>query len=240
MDLVIGEDAVGLVFPGIQHLAAQRQNGLGVLVAALLGGTAGGIALDQEQFAFFQIVRLAIGQLARQDRHAGGLAFLDLLPGALAHLRSLDGQIGYSFRRFLMLVEPQFERVAHHRSHQAQGVARRELFLGLSLKLRVQHLGREHEGNAAEHVVRRELDALGQEAVVVDETLQRIEHAVAQAGFMRPAGRGVDQVDVGLAHDRPFFRPGQHPFRALALGKDLVRSRRILGELPEQAVEQII
>jgi hypothetical protein len=50
VDLVVGEQAVAVGLPRVQHLAAQRQDRLEFLVAAHLRGTAGRVALDQEQF----------------------------------------------------------------------------------------------------------------------------------------------------------------------------------------------
>jgi hypothetical protein len=48
----------------IQDLAAQRQHGLEFAVTALLGGAAGGIALDDEELGLGRIALLAIGELA--------------------------------------------------------------------------------------------------------------------------------------------------------------------------------
>jgi hypothetical protein len=48
VDLVVREQAVALDLPGVEHLAAQRQDRLRLLVAAHLGAAAGRIALDQE------------------------------------------------------------------------------------------------------------------------------------------------------------------------------------------------
>ncbi len=48
----------------IEYLAAQRQDRLEFAVAAHLGATAGGIALDDEQFGLGGIALLAVGELA--------------------------------------------------------------------------------------------------------------------------------------------------------------------------------
>ena len=50
----------------IQDLAAQRQHRLVFAIAALLGGAAGGVALDDEEFGLGRIALLAIGKLAGQ------------------------------------------------------------------------------------------------------------------------------------------------------------------------------
>ena len=56
---------------GVEHLAAQRQDGLELAVAALLGGAAGGVALDDEQLALAGSVELQSaslpGRLSRCD-----------------------------------------------------------------------------------------------------------------------------------------------------------------------------
>jgi hypothetical protein len=50
-DLFAGNQLVETGFLDVQHLAAQRQNGLELAVTTLFGGTAGGIALDDVNFA---------------------------------------------------------------------------------------------------------------------------------------------------------------------------------------------
>ena len=49
VDFLGGVDVMRLDFPGIEDLAAQRQDRLGLAVAALLGAAAGGVTLDQKQ-----------------------------------------------------------------------------------------------------------------------------------------------------------------------------------------------
>src|SRR5699024_3215265 len=65
--------AQGAVQPGLLHvedLAAQRQDRLRVRVASLRRGTAGGVALDDEDLGDRGILRLAVLELAR---HPAGL-----------------------------------------------------------------------------------------------------------------------------------------------------------------------
>ncbi len=45
MDLVVGKQPVALHLPGVEHLAAQRQNGLAFFVTPHLGAAAGRVAL---------------------------------------------------------------------------------------------------------------------------------------------------------------------------------------------------
>ncbi len=49
VDFVGAQGLVGIHFPGVEDLAAQRHHRLEVAVARLLGRAAGGIAFDQEQ-----------------------------------------------------------------------------------------------------------------------------------------------------------------------------------------------
>ena len=106
MDLVVGKQPVALHLPGVEHLAAQRQNGLAFFVTPHLGAATGRVALHQKHLVVRQITALAVGQLTGQHRHTGALALLDFLPGLLPALRRLDRQLGQFFAIFHMLVEP--------------------------------------------------------------------------------------------------------------------------------------
>ena len=68
LDLVVGEDLVDAALLDVDDLAAQRQHRLGVAVAGLLGGAAGGIALDHEDLGQARVLDRAVGELARQGR----------------------------------------------------------------------------------------------------------------------------------------------------------------------------
>ena len=76
----------------VEDLAAQRQHRLEFAVAALLGGAAGGIALDDEQFGFGRVAFLAIGELARQrgDAERAFAGHFAGLARRLARRRRLD------------------------------------------------------------------------------------------------------------------------------------------------------
>mmetsp|Transcript_81331 Transcript_81331/g.225986 ORF Transcript_81331/g.225986 Transcript_81331/m.225986 type:complete len:550 (-) Transcript_81331:503-2152(-) len=221
VDLVVLEQQVALDLPGIEHLAAQRQDGLGLLVAAHLGAAARRVALHQEDLVVQQVAALAVGQLAGQNGHAGALALLDLLAGALAGLGLLDDQLGQLLAVLDMLVQPQLERRLHIGRHQAQRVARVQPLLGLALELRVQHLGTEHEAGAREHIVRHQLHALGQQRMHLDEALDRAEQAVLEAGLVGAAGHRRDQVHIALAQRRAVLGEGHAPAGALAFGEVL-------------------
>ena len=215
VDLVVGEQAVALDFPRVEHLAAQGQDRLRLLVAAHLGTAAGRVAFDEEQLVVQQVAALAVGELARQHGHARAAPLLDLLAGALARLRLADHQVGELAAPFDMLVEPQLERRLDAHRHQPQCIAAVEPFLDLTLELRIEHLGAEHEARTRKHVVGHELHALGQKPVQVDEVLDGAEQAVLQTGLVHPAIHGRDEVDVALAHRRAVVGEGDAPRGAL-------------------------
>jgi hypothetical protein len=68
-----GEHAGAVDFPGVEDLAAQRQDRLELAVARLLGAAAGGIAFDQEELGAAQVLRNAVGELAGQGGALGDL-----------------------------------------------------------------------------------------------------------------------------------------------------------------------
>ena len=219
MHFIVGEQAVALGFPRVQHLAAQRQDGLEFLVTAHLGRTTGRVALHQEEFVAGDVVGFAIGELAGQHGHAGALLLLDLLRGSRAGLCLLDDEFGQLLAVLDMLVQPQLQRGAAEGGNEPHRIAAVQAFLDLTLELRVQHLGRQHERSARKHVFGHQLDALGLQRVHLDKALHGLEQAFAQARFMRAAGRRRDEVDVRLPHRRALFRPRHHPRCTFAQGK---------------------
>ena len=64
LTLSVGQNLVHCGFLHIQNLSADRKDGLVLPVSSHLGGTAGRISLDDENFAFLRIPAFAIGQLA--------------------------------------------------------------------------------------------------------------------------------------------------------------------------------
>ena len=66
----------------VEDLAAQRQHRLVFAIAALLGGAAGRVALDDEDFGLGRVALLAIGELAGQ----AGDVERALAPGQFARL----------------------------------------------------------------------------------------------------------------------------------------------------------
>ena len=215
---VVAENLALGHFPGVQHLAAQGQDGLELPLPALLGGAAGGIPFHQEEFVPLDVFRFAIRQLARQHGGAGLFLLLHHLAGLLAGNGGLDGQVGDLPGFFYMRVEPGVQRVLDPRCHQAQGIPTGQLVLGLALELGVQDAAGEHETHAAPHILRLQAHLARQQAVMTDEFLQRFEHPGAQARLMGTAQLGRDEVHVGFA-GASRFAPGQGPGRPLPIGE---------------------
>ena len=102
-DLLAAQHLVEARALDVEDLAAQRQHGLEFAVAALLGGAAGAVALDDEQLGLGRIALLAVGELAGQRIHveralaAGQLARLArglARGGGLDHLA--DDDLGFA------------------------------------------------------------------------------------------------------------------------------------------------
>jgi hypothetical protein len=77
----------------VEDLAAQRQDRLELAVAALLGRAAGGVALDDVDFAQGRVLFLAVGELAGQAdavEHALAAGHVARLARGLAGARGFD------------------------------------------------------------------------------------------------------------------------------------------------------
>ena len=149
------------------------------------------------------------------------LRFSTFCDCALARLRLADHQVGELLAQVHMLVEPQLQRRLDVGRHQPQRVAAVQPLLDLALELRVQHLGRQHEAGAREHVLGHQLHALGRQRMQFDEPLDGAEQAVLQPGLVRAADQRGDQVDIALAQRGAILGEGHAPGRALAFGEVL-------------------
>ena len=65
-DFFVAEHLVVAGFFDVEDLALERQDGLEAAIAALLGGAAGGLALDQVELAAVGVALGAVGELAGQ------------------------------------------------------------------------------------------------------------------------------------------------------------------------------
>ena len=162
-DLHRGEHLVEAGPLDVQDLALERQHGLGTTVAALFGGAACGVALDEEHLGQRRILFLAVGQLARQAgdvEHALAAGKLARLARRLSRARGVDDlrddgfRLGRTFQQELL--ELRGHRVLDHATH----FGRDELVLRLRRELRVRHLHRQDRGQALARVIARGLDLL--------------------------------------------------------------------------------
>ena len=94
----------------VQDLALQRQDRLRAAIAALLGGAAGGVALDDEDLGQRRILFLAVGELAGQARdieRALAAGHLARLARGLARARGLQNLVDDG-ARFLRMLQQEF------------------------------------------------------------------------------------------------------------------------------------
>src|SRR6478609_573085 len=143
LDLGIAER---LVQPGtldVQDLAAQRQDGLGLRVAAALGGTAGRVTLHDVDLAPLRVLRGAVGQLAG---HAEGFqralaaGVVPGLPGGHARLGCGDRLADDVPGGTGVALEPVAQAVGDNALDKALDLGVAELGLGLALELRFGEL----------------------------------------------------------------------------------------------------
>ncbi len=201
--------------PGVQNLAAQRHDGLEVLVARLLGRTACRVTLDQKQLGALGVVGDAVGQLAGQRRPLGDLFAHHLAPRPLAGLGGSDGQFGDGLAQRRVLVQPQAEGILDHPGDEGGALARGQPFLGLARELRIGQLYREDVADVVPDIVRSQLDAAWQQIAELAELAHRLGQTGAQPVDMGATLGRRDEVDVALGdrlatlgqpHDGPVGR----------------------------------
>ena len=207
-DRVRGQSSVQARLFDVEDLAADRQDGLALGVAAADGGAACGVALDDEDFTFGGRARGAVAQLAG---HGGG--FEDALAArGLTRLASGDagglggltlGDDGLSVGG--VGVEPVGELGIYLLGDESAGFGVAELGLCLAFELRFGELDRDDGSQAFADVVTGEVVVLVADdalvaAVAVDEGGQRgAEAFLVHAAFGRVdgVGKGVDGGGVG-------------------------------------------
>ena len=123
-DLLAAQHLVEAGALDVEDLAAQRQHRLEFAVAALLGGAAGAVTLDDEQFGLRRIALLAVGELAGQRidvERALAAGQLARLAGGFTRGRGLDhlADDGLGFAGVLLepgsktVVDDAFDRRPH-------------------------------------------------------------------------------------------------------------------------------
>ena len=229
-DLGVREHAVHARLLDVEHLATQRQDGLRAAVASRLGGTTGGVALDEVDLALGGIAARAVAQLARQGEPVHDAALLarvvargaGRLAGAVREERLLDDRL----RDGGVLLEERHQLLADDARDDTVHLAVAELRLRLALELRLWHLDAHDDRQAFAHVVAGELLLLLDELVVDAVLVDRRRERAAEAREMGAAFDRVDVVAVGLL-DRRIGVDVLHR----DLGHDRVRAVKALARL---------
>ena len=143
----------------VEDLAAEGEDRLGLAVARLLGGAAGAVALDDEDFGALGVVVGAVGELAGEAqlaRRGGGLA-LHLALGAAAEavLGALDDRAQERAAAVHVVGEEMVEMVAHRGLDEARRLEAGQAVLGLALEMRVADEDAEHQLDAVRSRRRR-------------------------------------------------------------------------------------
>src|SRR5690606_1959770 len=160
---VVGERLVQPHPLDVEDLAADRQDRLRLGVAALDGGAAGRVALDDEDLADRGVAARAVAELAG---HAAALEDA-LAAGRLAGL-ARRGPGGRRLHRLAddvarlrrVGLQPGAELVVDDLLREGPGLGVAELGLGLALELRLAELDRDDGGETLADVVAREVVVL--------------------------------------------------------------------------------
>ena len=175
----------------VEDLAAQRQHRLELAVAALLGGSAGRIALDDEDLGLGRVALLTVGELAGQARDveralaAGELA---RLARRFARLRRLD-HLAHDHPRVLrMLLEPLRQEFVDQPLDDRTDLGGDELVLRLGGEFRVRAFDAEHASQALAGVFAGKIDLfLLEQSRAFGVAHQLTREPAAQADEMRAA-----------------------------------------------------
>ena len=159
-DVLAREDLVEPRLLDVEELAAERQDRLEAAIAALLGGAAGRVALDEVELAAGRVPLLAVGELAREG-HPVERALADdevaRLAGRLARAGRGQALLDDPPTVGRVLVEVLAEAVGDGGLDLALDLGVAELGLGLALELRVGQLDADDRGQALADVVARQV-----------------------------------------------------------------------------------
>ena len=247
LDLLVRQHLVDAVLLDVDDLAAQRQDRLGVAVAALLGGAAGGVALDDEDLGERGIAHGAVGELAGQRgvlerrlaaREVAGLA------GGVTRAGGVDRLADRLARLGRVLLEELGEPLVDRGLDEALDGRVAELGLGLALELRVGDLHRDDRGEALAHVLALEVRILLLQ--LADLARVRVDGAGqrrAEAGQVRAAlvrvdvvGEGEQRLLVGVV---PLERDLDLADVARVLEVDDLLVERLAGALAVQVLDEV-
>src|SRR5690606_23599964 len=109
-----------------------------------LGAAAGGVPLDQEQLGTAAVLTRTVSQLARQRGSLGNALAFDLLARLEAPAGMIYGPFGDLLADVGMLVQPQTEGILDPAGDERGRLTGGQSLLGLTGKLRLGHLHRQH------------------------------------------------------------------------------------------------
>ncbi len=198
------EYLVPLYFLHVQNLTAQRQDGLVEAVAALLGGTAGGVSLDEEYLALLRVLDGTVSELSGKTAACHEVLALHTL-ACLACCDTCRSCQHHLLANLLCLVGMLFQIVGkclvHGLLNGSLHLAVAELGLGLSLELWLCHLDGDDGGETLAEVFRGNLDLgflylLGNSRLCLCVGFQCAGQRHAETCQVSTALDGVDVVDV--------------------------------------------
>ena len=200
-DFLVGEHFIFARFVGVDDFAAEREDGLVFAEAAPFGAAAGGIALDEVEFAAGDVAAGAIAELAG-ERAAGQGAFALAeqgfgFAGGFAGFGGEDAFLDDDLGDFGILFEVFAQGVADDGGDDAFDFAVAELGFGLAFELRVRDAQREDGGEAFADIVAGG-DQVAEQVFLLAVVVQGAREGGAEAGDVRAAFDGVDVVDVGV------------------------------------------
>src|SRR5579862_3503068 len=208
LDFRVLQDAVQPRFLDVDELAADGEDGLVTAVAALLGGAAGGVALDDVKLGQVRVALGAIGQLAGEAA-AGQRALADGLAGAARGFAGAGGEQAFVddlLRDGRVLVEECHEPFVDDGVDDAVDLRVDELHFGLGLEARVREFHAQDADEAFAHVVAGDGRVFFlQQIVGLRVLVDRFRQRAAEPGEVRAAigirdgvGEAENLVVVGV------------------------------------------
>ncbi len=199
-DFLVVEDLVELGLLAVDQLAAERQDCLVTAVATLLGGAAGGIALDDIQLGQGGVALGAVRELARQPA-AGERALADglaRLARGLAGAGGVEALVDDPAGNGGVFLQEEFEFLADDLLDDAVDLRVGELGLGLALEARLRQLDGDDRDQALAHVIPGDAGILLLEQVVgLGEIVDDAGERGAEAREVRAALEVEDRIGVG-------------------------------------------
>ena len=201
-DFLVGEDFVEAGLLGVDEFAAKGEDGLEAAIAALFGGAAGGVALDEVEFGDLGIAFGAVGELAGETAAGEGALANGFagFAGGLAGASGVEGFIDDAFADGGVGLEVLGEAFVAQRADDAFDLGGEEFDLGLGFELGVGVFDRDDGGEAFADVIAGDLGVLVlEEVVALGESVDGAGERAAEAGEVGAAIRVMD--GVGVAED---------------------------------------